>query len=55
MTTFDVPGSYRHAEMSKDKMILMKLRGDFVDIMCQVNPEHEQHVRYGNGKNIFIY
>ena len=27
----------------------MKLREDFVDIMCQVNPEYEQNVRYENG------
>ena len=26
----------------------MKLRGDFVDIMFQVNPEYKKHVRYEN-------
>ena len=30
----------------------MNIRGDFVDIMCQVKPEYEQHVRYENGKKI---
>ena len=30
----------------------MKLRGDFVDIMCQVNPYYEQHVRYENGEKV---
>ena len=31
----------------------MKLRGDLFDIMCQVNPEYNQHVRYENGKKGF--
>ena len=39
---FDVPGAYLHAEMPKDKKILMKFRGNFVDIMCKVNPEHKK-------------
>ena len=30
----------------------MKLRGDFVEIMCQVNPEYEQHVKYENGGKV---
>ena len=34
----DVPGAYLHAEMHKDKLVLMKLRGKFVDIMCKINP-----------------
>ena len=50
--TFDVPRSYRHADMPKDKRILMKIRGDFIYIMCQVNPEYEQHARYENEKNV---
>ena len=53
--TFDVPGTYLHAKIPKDKRIIMKLRGDFVNIMCQVNPEYKQHVRYENGKRCYIY
>ena len=52
MATFNVPVSYLHADMPKDMRILMKLRGDFVDIMCQVNPDYEQYVRYENGGNV---
>ena len=52
VATFDVPGSFLNADMPKDKRILMKLRGYFVDIMCQVNPYYEQHVRYENGENV---
>ena len=37
--TFDAPGAYLNPEITKDKRVSMKLRGDFVDIMCQVNPE----------------
>ena len=52
MANFDVPGEYLHAEIPKYKRILMKLRRDFVYIMCQVKPEYEQHVRYENGKKV---
>ena len=50
--TFDVPGAYLHAEMPKDKRVLMCLRGEFVDIMCDVNPEYKQYVREKNGKKV---
>ena len=30
----------------------MKLVGDFVDIMCEVNPEHKKNVVYENGKKV---
>ena len=52
MVTFDVPGAYLHAEMSNYKSILINPRGYFVDIMCQVNPQYEQHAGYKNGENI---
>ncbi len=39
---FDVPGAYLHAKMPDDKMVL---RGDFADIMCQVNPEYERFTK----------
>ena len=52
MVTFGVPGAYLHAEMSNYKSILINPRGYFVDIMCHVKPEYEQHVRYENGSNI---
>ena len=48
--TFDVLGAYLHAEIPKDKCILIKIRGDFVDIMCQFDPEYKQHVMYENGR-----
>ena len=30
----------------------MKLRGNFVDIICKVNPEHFKNVVYENGKQV---
>ena len=41
---FDVPGAYLQAEMPKEKKLLMKFRDEFVDIMCEVNPEFKKHV-----------
>ena len=49
---FDVPGAYLQAEMPREKKILMKLRNEFVDIMCEVNPEYEQYVIKENGKKV---
>ena len=53
VANFDLPSAYLHAEMSKDKRILMNLKFFFV-IMCQVNPEYKKHVRYENGKKMYI-
>ena len=36
--TFDVPGAYLHAEVPEEKIILLKLRGGFIDIVCDINP-----------------
>ena len=54
MDTFDVPGAYLHEYMPNYNRILINLRGYFVDIVCQVNPEYEQHVGYKNGET-FLY
>ena len=50
----DVPGAYLHAEMPQDKLVLLKLKGQFVGIMCQINPEYKQYVRY-EGKTKVLY
>jgi hypothetical protein len=52
VATFDVPGAYLHAEMPKDKRVLMILRGEFVDIMCEVNPKYKKFVQEINGKKV---
>ena len=51
IANFDVPGASMHSEIPKDKRLIMNLIFCF-DIMCQVNPEHKQHVRYENGKKV---
>jgi len=47
---FDVPGAYLHAKMPDGKTILLKLMDEFVDIMCQINPEYSKHVRMEKGE-----
>ena len=46
----DVPGAYLHAEFPKDKRVILKLNRDFVDIMCDVNPEYKDHVIFETSK-----
>ena len=41
---FDVPGVYLHADILKDKHGLLKLRGKFRDIMCQINPDRKKNM-----------
>ena len=38
---FDVPGAYLHAKIPDDKFAILKIEGEFVDIMCDVNPEYK--------------
>jgi hypothetical protein len=51
---FDVPGAYLHAKIPDDKFAILKIEGEFVDIMCEVNPEYKDDVRCENGKK-FLY
>ena len=50
--TFGVPGAYLHAEISKDKRVILKLKVDFVDILCIVSPDHEKNVVIEKGKDV---
>ena len=45
VTIFDVPGAYLHADMPKEKFVLLKLEDEFVRIMCDVNPNYLPFVR----------
>ena len=49
---FDIPGAYLNADMPKEKFILLKFESEFVDIMCEVNPEYLQDVRQERGKKV---
>ena len=52
VATFDVPGAYLHADLPQHKFALLKLRGKFVDIMCDVNPEYRKRVRFEKGVQV---
>ena len=48
VAVFDVPGSYLQTEMPAEKIKLLRVRDEFVDIMCEVNPDYEPYVQYDN-------
>ena len=52
LNTFDVPGECIHASLPDDKAVHIKSEGEFVDIMCKVNPDYENFVRYEKGKDV---
>ena len=31
---------------------MLRIRVEFVDIICEVNPEYKPYVKYENGKNV---
>ena len=37
--SFDVPCAFSQSNMTEEKLVLMKFKGQFVDMMCKVNPE----------------
>ena len=48
----DVPGAYLYTKMPKVKVVLMRLVGQFVDVLCDVNPEYKKYVRYEQGVKV---
>ena len=54
VSSFDVPGAYLHVKMPSEngKQILLKIKGEFVDLMCEVNPDFEKYVIYENGVKV---
>ena len=56
LCTSNVPEAYMNRYIPKDKILLINIRGGGgINIICKVNPECEQHVRYGiGGKVLFI-
>jgi hypothetical protein len=50
VATAVVEGAYLHADM--EDFVLLKLVGEAVDIMCQVNPKYEKFVVIENGKKV---
>ena len=52
---FDVLGAFLQLEVSEEKIIHMVLRGEFVDIMCEVNPEFKQYITTDKRGNKVLY
>ena len=38
---FDVPAAYLNTETPREKLIIPKIEGEFMDIMCEVNTEQK--------------
>ena len=50
----DVHGAYLHALMPKGKQVLLVLRDELVDIMCDVSPEYKKYVTFKGNKKSYI-
>ena len=56
VATFDVPEAYLHVKIITGKIVILKVLGSFIDIMCDINIESKANVRYRRGqKVIYIY
>lgn len=49
---FDIPGAYLHAEMPPEHRVLLKIKGQFVNIMCNVNEDFRKHVVIENRRKV---
>ena len=49
---FDILLAYLWPKISKDKTVLVKFEGDFVDIICDVDLSLLDYVRYEHSRNI---
>ena len=52
IATFDIPGAYLHVDIPEYKHILLKLKDEFIEIMCDVNEEYRKNVVIENGKRV---
>ena len=46
---FDIPGAYLHASMPDEHKVILRIKGQFVNIMCMANPEFQKYVIIENG------
>ena len=49
---FDVPGAYLNVDMPDEKDFRINLEGEFVDIICNVNPYYITNIWYKNEKKV---
>ena len=52
MAIYDVPGAYLNADIPEDTVVLLNTKGEFVDIMCKVNPKHKKNICVENGVKV---
>ena len=52
VTVFDLPGAYLQADIPAYNQILLRIRDEFVNIMCEVDPDHKPCVQYENEKKV---
>ena len=52
---FGVPGDFLKNALQEDKFLLMQIRDEFVDVMCEFNPEYIPYVRYDFFENELLY
>ena len=45
---FDIPGAYLHAKMPNEHQVILKIKGKFVDIMCDVNEDFKEYILFEN-------
>ena len=46
VSIFDVPGAYLNIHMPNVKYFRLKLEGEFVDIVCDMNPYNTPNIRH---------
>ena len=49
---FNFTGAYLHSSLPNDKVVRMKFEGEFLEIMCEVNPEYGNFVIYNKYKKV---
>ena len=52
MAIFDLPGAYLNADIAEEKSIILKIEGEFVDIMSEVKSEHRLSACIYNGAKV---
>ena len=55
MVIFDVPSAYLNINTIEEKFILLKFEDEFVNIICEVNPEFIKDIQQeGKKKGLYI-
>ena len=52
---FYAPGEYFNAYITEEKDVRIKLQGEFMDIMREVNPDHIPNIWYKNGNKVLYF